>query len=169
MEVEAYINQFDEAVRRRLLAIRELVRTEAPNAIESFSYGLVGYKLNKKPLVYFGGFKNHVGFYATPNGHEAFKEEFSKYKQGKGSVQFPNNQSLPMDLIKRVVEYRKIQVSDAIPYIGSPAKGALDAIGVKKASQLKNFTEKGLLALHGIGPKAIRMLRETGVKLKEEK
>jgi len=91
--------------------MRELVRAEAPDAEEAYSYGLVGYKLNKKPLVYFGGFKNHVGFYATPNGHEAFKKEFAKYKQGKGSVQFLNDQPLPTELIKKVVAYRKKQVA----------------------------------------------------------
>ena len=57
---------------------------------------------------------------------------------------------------------------DAIPYIGRPAASALEAIGVTKASQLKDFTEKDLLALHGIGPKAIQMLRQAGVKLKDE-
>lgn len=91
------------------MQLRDLVRAEAPSATEAFSYGLVGYKLHGKPLVYFGGFKNHVGFYATPNGHEAFAEEFSKYKQGKGSVQLPNNQPLPFDLIKRVIKYRITQ------------------------------------------------------------
>lgn len=111
MTIDAYIDQFDSEVKARLLAMRELVRAEVPTAEESLSYGLVGYKLNKKPLVYFGGFKNHIGFYATPNGHEAFAEDFSKYKQGKGSVQFPNNQPLPVDLIKRVVAYRVDQVT----------------------------------------------------------
>ncbi len=108
-DVDSYINQFDEVVRERLEQLRVIVRAEAPEAVESFTYGLVGYKLNGKPLVYFGGFAHHVGFYATPNGHEAFKEEFSKYKQGKGSVQFPNDQPLPIDLIKRVIAYRKTQ------------------------------------------------------------
>lgn len=87
--------------------MRQLVRAEVPEAKEAFSYGLVGYKLRGKPLVYFGGFKNHVGFYATPNGHEAFAEEFAEYKQGKGSVQFPNDQPLPLELIRRVVSFRK--------------------------------------------------------------
>ena len=89
----------------------EAARRQLPEATEGVMYGLVGYKLNKKPLVYFGGFKNHVGFYATPNGHDAFREEFAKYKQGKGSVQFPNDQPLPVNLIKRVVVYRKEQVA----------------------------------------------------------
>jgi uncharacterized protein YdhG (YjbR/CyaY superfamily) len=53
---------------------------------------------------------HHIGFYATPNGHEAFKAEFAKYKQGKGSVQFPHSQPLPVDLVRRVVLYRVKQI-----------------------------------------------------------
>lgn len=109
-EVDSYLAQFDKEVRDRLDRLREIVRTEAPDAEESLSYGLVGYKLGGKPLVYFGGFTHHIGFYATPNGHEAFAEEFSKYKQGKGSVQFPLDQPLPISLIRRVMQYRKQQV-----------------------------------------------------------
>ena len=66
-----------------------------------------GYYLNKKPLVYFAGYKNHIGFYATPTGHEKFEKELSKFKQGKGSVQFPLNQAIPYDLIKEIVKFRK--------------------------------------------------------------
>lgn len=110
-DVDDYINQFDGVVRERLRLMQKLIRTEVPEATESISYGLVGYKLNGKPLVYFGGFKQHVGFYATPNGHEAFAKEFAEYKQGKGSVQFPLDKPLPVELVKRVVEYRKAQIS----------------------------------------------------------
>lgn len=111
MDVDAYINQFNGEVKKRLEVIRLLVRTTAPQANESISYGMPSYELNGKPLVYFAGYEGHVGFYATPNGHQAFAEDFSKYKQGKGSVQFPNDQPLPVDLIKRVVTYRKKQLS----------------------------------------------------------
>ena len=104
--IDAYIQKFDGEVRVRLQQVRELILAEAPDAVESVSYGLVGYKLNGKPLVYFGGFAHHVGFYATPNGHETFKDDFAKYKQGKGSVQFSLDQPLPIDLIKRVVRHR---------------------------------------------------------------
>ena len=71
------------------------------------------YKLNKKPLVYFAAFKAHIGFYATPSGHEAFKEELSKYKQGKGSVQFPLDQPIPYDLIVRMVKFRVQETCDS--------------------------------------------------------
>lgn len=109
--VDSYIKGFGGELTERLTIVRELVKTAAPNAIEEISYGLVGYKLNNKPLVYFGGFPKHVGFYATPNGHEAFASEFAPYKQGKGSVQFPHDKPLPTKLISRVVEYRKTQVA----------------------------------------------------------
>jgi uncharacterized protein YdhG (YjbR/CyaY superfamily) len=109
--LETYLAQFDGVVLERLIELRRLVKKLCPEADEGYSYGLVGYKLNKRPLLYFGGFKNHVGLYATPNGHEAFKEEFAPYKQGKGSVRFPNDQPLPLELIRRVIEFRVGQVA----------------------------------------------------------
>lgn len=111
MTVDEYINQFDGEVKKRLEVVRLLVRTQAPEAKESIAYGMPAYKLNDKPLVYFAGYAKHIGFYVTPNGHAAFAEEFAKYKQGKGSVQFPNDRPLPVDLIKRVITYRKNNVS----------------------------------------------------------
>lgn len=108
--VEEYIDQFDGEVKHRLLKLRELIRAEAPDASEGIMYGIVGYKLNGKPLVYFAGYKTHIGFYATPNGHEEFAEEFAKYKQGKGSVQLPLSEPLPVELIKRVIDFRKESV-----------------------------------------------------------
>lgn len=57
-------------------------------------------------LVYLAAYKNHIGFYATPTGHSEFENELSIYKQGKGSVQFPLSQPLPLDLISRIVQFR---------------------------------------------------------------
>ncbi len=108
--IDAYVGKFEGERRKRLDTLRELVKTTAPTAVESLSYGLVGYKLNGKPLVYFGAFPNHIGFYATPQGHEAFADDLAKYKQGKGSVQFPLNQPLPVDLITRMVQFKKEQL-----------------------------------------------------------
>jgi len=104
--VEEYINQFPEETRKLLNQLRSVICKYAPDAKESISYVMPAYKLRKKPLVYFAGYENHIGFYATPNGHEAFSKEFANYKQGKGSVQFPLNEKLPVKLIAAVVKYR---------------------------------------------------------------
>lgn len=104
--VDAYIDGFSGEAKARLELMRSTIRAAAPDAKELISYGLVGYKYLKKPLVYFGGFARHTGFYATPNGHEAFAADFAPYKQGKGSVQFPHDQPLPIELIRKVVTWR---------------------------------------------------------------
>ena len=104
--VNEYIGGFPSETQTILQEIRAVIKENAPQAEESISYGMPAYKLNKKPLVYFAAFKNHIGFYATPTGHEAFAEELSKYKQGKGSVQFPINEPMPLGLIERIVKFR---------------------------------------------------------------
>jgi len=110
-QVAAYMSQFTGSTRQRLDEMRDTIRKVAPNAVESIGYGMPAYKLDGKPLVYFAAFPHHIGFYATPNGHEAFKKEFAPYKQGKGSVQFPHDQPLPLDLVRRVVEYRVTHIA----------------------------------------------------------
>ena len=104
--VDVYIDSFSGEAKARLELMRSTIRAAAPEAEEMISYGLVGYTYHKKPLVYFGGFARHTGFYATPNGHEAFARDFAPYKQGKGSVQFPHDQPLPTDLVEKVVLWR---------------------------------------------------------------
>ena len=103
---DEYIESYPEDVQELLKKVRTAIRKIAPDAEESISYGMPAYKLNGKPLVYFAAFKNHIGFYATPTGHEEFAEELSKYKQGKGSVQFPIDKKLPLDLISKIVKFR---------------------------------------------------------------
>ena len=104
--VEDYIASYPEEVQKILNHIRASIIKNAPLASESLAYGIPAYKLNGKPLVYFAGYKNHIGFYATPNGHSKFAKELSKYKQGKGSVQFPLDKPMPYDLIERIVLYK---------------------------------------------------------------
>ena len=110
-EIENYIAQFPAKTQEILNKIRKLILKEVPDVTEKIGYGIPGYYLNGKPMVYFAGYKNHIGFYATPNGHEEFAEEFSKYKQGKGSVQFPLNQEIPYVLILKVVQFRKKNIT----------------------------------------------------------
>ena len=105
-EIETYIQQFPDNIQEILQNIRKLINENAPEAEELIAYGMPAYKLYKKPLVYFAAYKNHIGFYATPSGHTKFQVELSKYKQGKGSVQFPLNQPIPYKLIERIVKFR---------------------------------------------------------------
>jgi len=104
--VDEYISTFPKEIQSLLEKVRSTILKKAPEAIESISYGMPAYKTNGKPLVYFAGYKNHIGFYATPTGHIEFANELSNYKQGKGSVQFPIDQPIPYDLIERILEFR---------------------------------------------------------------
>jgi uncharacterized protein YdhG (YjbR/CyaY superfamily) len=103
--IDEYIQAFPSGVRALLEQMRATIRAAAPAAEETISYGIPAFKLNGN-LVYFAAFKHHIGFYATPTGHEAFKKELAVYKQGKGSVQFPFDQPLPLALIKKIVKFR---------------------------------------------------------------
>lgn len=104
--VDEYIAAFPAEVQLELKSIRKRILETAPDLAESISYGMPAYKHKGKAAVYFGGYKSHIGFYATPTGHEAFKKELSNYKQGKGSVQFPLTDPMPLDLIAEIVKFR---------------------------------------------------------------
>ncbi len=100
-----YIRQFPEKQQAALEQIRKTIKAAAPAAEEVISYQMPAYQLNGM-LVYFAGYENHVGFYPTPSGIEAFKKELAVYKGAKGSVQFPIDQQLPLGLIKKIVQFR---------------------------------------------------------------
>jgi uncharacterized protein YdhG (YjbR/CyaY superfamily) len=104
--IDLYIEAFPENVREILQKLRELIKNTAPNTEESISYGMPAFKQNGKPLVYFGGYKNHIGFYALPSGNEAFQKQISSYKTGKGSIQFPLEKEMPWKLIEAIVTFR---------------------------------------------------------------
>lgn len=103
--VDEYIAMFPKAVQERLIMMRQIIKKQAPEAEEKISYGMPAYHLNG-PLVYFAGYAKHIGFYATPSGHEKFKKALSVYKQGKGSVQFPLEEALPVKLVEDIVKFR---------------------------------------------------------------
>jgi uncharacterized protein YdhG (YjbR/CyaY superfamily) len=104
--VDEYIEGFPPHTRAMLEEIRSLVRQIVPDATETISYQMPTFDLNGTHLVHFAGYDTHIGFYPIPSGIEAFKEELSAYKTGKGSVRFPLDQPLPLDLIRRIVEFR---------------------------------------------------------------
>ena len=104
--VEEYIADFPAETQAVLQQLRTAIKAAAPDAVECIAYAMPAFKLNGYPLVYFAGYAGHIGFYATPTGHSEFAEELSKFKQGKGSVQFPLSQPMPLDLIARIVQFR---------------------------------------------------------------
>ena len=103
--IDNYISDFPENVALILNKIRLCIQQSAPNAEETISYNMPAFK-QKKIVVYFAAFKNHIGFYALPSGNEAFQKEILRYKTGKGSIQFPLNEDIPYDLIQKIVEFR---------------------------------------------------------------
>ena len=103
--VDAYIASFPESTQKGLEQIRTLIKKAAPKAEELISYQMPAYKYHGV-LVYFAGYKNHIGFYAAPTGHATFNKELSVYKTGKGSVQFPHDKPLPTALITKIVKFR---------------------------------------------------------------
>lgn len=103
--IDEYIAIQTPEVKILLEQMRQTIKKAAPEAEELISYNMPAFKY-RGMLVYFAAYKHHVGFYATPTGHSEFKEELSVYKQGKGSVQFPLNKPLPLDLISRMVQFR---------------------------------------------------------------
>lgn len=103
--MDEYISSFPEEVQVILKDIRETIRETAPGAEEAISYGIPTFKLNGN-LVHFAAFKNHIGFYPAPSGIEAFRKEISRYQHSKGTVQFPIDEPIPFDMIRRIVRFR---------------------------------------------------------------
>jgi uncharacterized protein YdhG (YjbR/CyaY superfamily) len=102
--IDDYIARFPEETQTLLSQVRALIRVAAPDAVETISYAIPTFDLGGRHLVHFAGYARHIGFYPTGRGIEAFKDELRPYKSGKGSVQFPVDQPLPTDLIRRIVE-----------------------------------------------------------------
>ena len=103
--IDEYIATFSEDVQAILQDLRATIRAAAPDAEERISYQMPAFALNGV-LVYFAALKNHIGFYPTSSGIEAFRQELSAYEGSKGAVRFPIGEPLPKDLITRIVRYR---------------------------------------------------------------
>jgi len=103
--IDEYIADFPDATKKMLTQIRFTIKDAAPKAEEAISYGMPAFKFNGV-LVYFAGYKNHIGFYPTGSGIAAFKEELSGYKCSKGTAQFPLDKRLPLGLIRKIVKHR---------------------------------------------------------------
>lgn len=197
-DIDQYISGFPQVVQTLLQQVREAIKRTAPDAEETISYAIPCFKLQGRYLVYFAAYKNHIGFYPAPVGIAAFKKEFSAYKTGKGTVQFPFDQPMPLDLVSRIVRYRvkenaeflqkkkalrtckkghKYYKSSDCPtcpiceeerkpkdsflsLLAAPARRALENKGIDALEKLSGFTEKEILALHGMGKSSLPKLRK---------
>lgn len=103
--IDEYIASFPNDIQEILEKIRLTIRNAAPDAKEKIAYQMPTFTLEGN-LVHFAAFKNHIGFYPTPTGTEAFNKELSAYKRGKGSIQFPLDNPIPFSLITEIVKFR---------------------------------------------------------------
>nr|WP_226673662.1 DUF1801 domain-containing protein [Rossellomorea aquimaris] len=103
--VDEYISQFPVNVQERLQSLRKVIRETVPDAQEKISYQMPTFALHGN-LVHFAAYKNHIGFYPTPSGINAFKDKMTEYKTSKATVQFPIDKPMPLELIQEIVKFR---------------------------------------------------------------
>ena len=107
--IDEYIAACPEDTHERLQAIRAAIKKLAPEAKEKISYQIAAFELNGKNIIHFAGWKKHISLYPIPAGDEAFKEEASKYEDGKGTMKFPLDEPMPMKLVTKVIKLHLAQ------------------------------------------------------------
>jgi uncharacterized protein YdhG (YjbR/CyaY superfamily) len=106
--IDEYIVQFPKEVQQKLQSVRQAIHEEAPLAVEKISYQMPTFYFRGN-LIHFAAFQHHIGLYPLPETLETFANDLAPYKQGKGSVQFPLDQDLPLEVIRRIVRFRLAQ------------------------------------------------------------
>ena len=109
--IDDYIAEFPPATQQALEQVRALITAEAPDATETISYAIPTFDMDGQHLVHFAGYARHIGLYPMASGTAAFQEELKPYKSGKGSIQFPLNKPLPVELIRRIVAFRVDEIA----------------------------------------------------------
>jgi uncharacterized protein YdhG (YjbR/CyaY superfamily) len=112
--VRDYLAAMPVETRRAVARLRALIRAAAPKAVESRSYGILGYKIDGRPFVYCGGFTHHVSLYpvtAAMRRHHA--EDIAPFQASKGTLKFPLEQRLPVALIARLLKTRMTEMQAA--------------------------------------------------------
>ncbi|MCC4213596.1 iron chaperone [Leeuwenhoekiella parthenopeia] len=108
--VNEYFNAQPDKTKKALLELKACIVNVAQNATELLNYNIPAYALleggKREQQIMIAGYKKHVGLYPHPTTMEKFDSELSEFKKGKGSVQFPLDRPLPVELIKRMVRYR---------------------------------------------------------------
>jgi uncharacterized protein YdhG (YjbR/CyaY superfamily) len=129
--IDAYIASAPKNTRALLKEMRKTIRDAAPEAVEKLSYQMPTFWLNGN-LVHFAAYTGHIGFYPAPSGISRFSKQLAGFKGAKGSVQFPLDQPLPLNLIAEIVRFRvkENQAKAKKPASGKSPKPA--AKGVRK-------------------------------------
>ncbi|WP_255578588.1 DUF1801 domain-containing protein [Chitinophaga sp. sic0106] len=184
--IDAYISTFPAATQKLLKQVRQTIKKAAPEATEKIAYAIPTFVYHGN-LVHFAGYNHHIGFYPASSGVASFGKELQAYHTSKGTIQLPLDQPLPLDLIARITAFRmKENMEKAgkkksptkkatdeffIPRISNPARRALESIGVTTPRKLAKYSEKEILALHGMGKASLPLMRETllqhGLSFKE--
>lgn len=107
-----YFLLFPEETQEKLEELRKNILAQSPDLEEYIGYQMPAFKYKGKPLVYFAAYKNHIGFYPGAEGIKTFEKDFKEgnYKFSKGAVQFLITKDLPLDLIRRIVAFRIIEI-----------------------------------------------------------
>ena len=105
--IDEYINSHPLEVRKVLQTLRETIKEVVPEAQEKISYNMPTFTLNGIHLLTFAAWKKHTSLYPFTKTMEASLKEASSYKtSGKGTIQFPLDQPLPLPLIRKIVQLR---------------------------------------------------------------
>ena len=111
--VDAYLAEQPEAMRPKLEQVRNAIRKAVPEAVEAIGYGIPGYKLHGKPMLYFAGFKGHYSLFAASGTFfAALADELSGYELRKGTVHFPLTEPVPVKLISRIAKLRAAAIAE---------------------------------------------------------
>ncbi|HEX2613439.1 MAG TPA: DUF1801 domain-containing protein [Fibrobacteria bacterium] len=131
--VDAYLAAQPAKARAALTKIRALVRKAAPDGEELISYGIPAIKVNGRLLVYFAGFKAHVGMF-PPVRDAALLRELKGFAGPKGNLRFPLSEPMPYPLIRKVVQFQLDRFS--APKVPAAGKGkAARKKAMKKATK----------------------------------
>jgi uncharacterized protein YdhG (YjbR/CyaY superfamily) len=104
--IDEYIGTFPKDVQKIMKQLRGTIKAAAPKAEEKISYQMPTFTLNGKYLVYFAGWKTHIAFYGAPRGNAEFKDDLLVYEAGQGTLKFPLDKPMPLDLITKIVKFR---------------------------------------------------------------
>lgn len=184
--IDDFIAAYPAPVQKMLQQLRSAILKAAPDGEECINYGIPTIKLEGN-LVHFSGYKNHIGFYPGASGIRNFSKELTAYQCSKGTVQFPLDQPLPLELITAIVKFRiaenlqkaalkkksktkPVQEDGFTSFLAAPAQRALQNKGIINLKQLAKYSEEEILTLHGMGksslPKLRKALSEKGLSFK---